>query len=69
MTEVIGCDSLAFISFDGMYRAMGEAGRNAEAPQYCDACFTGDYPIPLTDHEESGDGNDQLSLLAEMGKG
>jgi amidophosphoribosyltransferase len=69
MTEVIGCDSLAFISFDGMYRAMGEAGRNADAPQYCDACFTGEYPIPLTDHEETGDGNDQLSLLAEMGKG
>ena len=70
MTEAIGCDSLAFVSFDGMYRAMGEPGRDSAAPQYCDACFTGDYPIPLTDYDETGDGGgDQLSLLAEMAKG
>ncbi len=41
----IGVDSLAFISIDGLYRALGETSRNADAPQYCDACFTGDYPI------------------------
>ena len=40
----IGVDSLAFISIDGLYRAMGEAGRNSRQPQFCDACFTGDYP-------------------------
>ncbi len=67
MTEVIGCDSLAFVSFDGMYRAMGEPGRNAAEPQYCDACFTGDYPIRLVDHEEREHNAQQLSLLAEMG--
>ena len=43
----IGADSLAFISIDGLYLAMGEAGRNQGAPQFCDACFTGDYPIKL----------------------
>ena len=43
----IGADSLAFISIDGLYRAMGEAGRNPDVPQFCDACFTGDYPIKL----------------------
>jgi amidophosphoribosyltransferase len=43
----IGADSLAFISIDGLYRAMGEAGRNSDGPQFCDACFTGDYPIKL----------------------
>ena len=69
MARLIGCDSLAFVSFDGMYRAMGQPGRNAEAPQFCDACFTGDYPIPLVDHDEQGNDPDQLSLLAEMGKG
>ncbi|MBT5574097.1 amidophosphoribosyltransferase [Alphaproteobacteria bacterium] len=41
----IEADSLAFISIDGLYRAMGENKRNKDAPQYCDACFTGDYPI------------------------
>ena len=43
----IGVDSLAFVSIDGLYRAMGEAGRNSNCPQFCDACFTGDYPIKL----------------------
>lgn len=52
MAEFIGVDSLSFISEDGLYRAMGEAnGRNAKNPQYCDACFTGDYPVALTDHD------------------
>ena len=45
MCAEIGADSLAFISIDGLYRAMGEAGRNADSPQFCDACFTGDYPV------------------------
>jgi len=51
MTKHIGVDSLAYISNDGLYRAVGEAGRNPDHPQYCDACFTGDYPIRLTDNE------------------
>lgn len=49
MAKFIGVDSLSFISEDGLYRAMGEEGRNAKTPQYCDACFTGDYPVALTD--------------------
>ena len=47
IAKEIGADSLAFISIDGLYRAMGEAGRNPDEPQFCDACFTGDYPIKL----------------------
>ena len=47
IAKEIGAYSLAFISIDGLYRAMGEAGRNADGPQFCDACFTGDYPIKL----------------------
>jgi len=65
MARHIDVDSLAFISLDGLYRAMGEAGRNAALPQYCDACFTGDYPIRLTDSLDS-DAPAQLSLLAEL---
>ncbi|MFQ5958475.1 MAG: amidophosphoribosyltransferase, partial [Alphaproteobacteria bacterium] len=65
MAEHIGVDSLAFLSIDGLYRAVGEPGRDDVAPQYCDACFTGDYPIALVDHEGGTDGR-QLSLLAEM---
>lgn len=49
MAKFIGVDSLSFISEDGLYRAMGEEGRNAKTPQFCDACFTGHYPVALTD--------------------
>src|SRR5262249_22976735 len=49
MRKFIGADSLQFLSVDGIYRAMGEPGRNAERPQFTDHCFTGDYPTPLTD--------------------
>jgi len=65
MAEFIGVDSLAFISMDGLYRAMGEPGRDPESPRFCDACFTGDYPIRLTDHD-GGEEATQLSLLAEL---
>jgi amidophosphoribosyltransferase len=64
MARFIGADSLAFISIDGLYRAMGEARRDPAAPKYCDACFTGDYPIALIDHD-AGKVSTQLSLLAE----
>lgn len=45
----IGADSLAYISVDGLYRAIGKPGREPGNPGYCDACFTGDYAVPLTD--------------------
>ncbi len=64
MAEIIGVDTLAFISIDGLYRAVGEEGRNAELPQYCDACFTGEYPIRLIDRDGGGMPK-QLSLLTE----
>jgi amidophosphoribosyltransferase len=64
MAEYIGVDSLAFLSIDGLYRAMGEPRRDPEAPRFCDACFTGDYPIPATDADD-GKVSVQLSLLAE----
>ena len=63
MRLFIGADSLAFISMSGLYRAMGQAERVPNAPKFCDACFTGDYPISLTDI--SG-GARQLSLLADV---
>jgi amidophosphoribosyltransferase len=65
MRRLIGADSLAFISMDGLYRAMGEGKRNAESPQFCDACFSGAYPIELTDLT-GGRKDVQLSLLADV---
>ena len=53
MTDFIHADSLAFVSIDGLYKALGEAGRDGPAPKYCDACFTGDYPTVLTDYSDA----------------
>ena len=63
MCEIIGADSLAFISIDGLHRALGHDQRNDAQPQYCDACFTGEYPIKLHDLGEPDSA--QLSLLTE----
>lgn len=64
MAKIIGVDSLAFLTMDGLYRAVGEARRNNELPQYCDACFSGDYPIALTDYT-SGIGGSQKDLFVK----
>ncbi len=64
MRAYIGADSLAFISIDGLYRALGEKERIAAAPRYCDACFTGDYPTRLTDFEVQEEVQ-QLRLVAD----
>ncbi|MBX9910869.1 MAG: amidophosphoribosyltransferase [Beijerinckiaceae bacterium] len=49
MRQFVGADSLAFLSVDGLYRAMGHERRDGVCPQYADHCFTGDYPTSLTD--------------------
>ncbi len=49
MRAFIKADSLAFVSIDGLYRAVGHEPRDAACPSFCDACFTGDYPTSLTD--------------------
>ncbi|HKL06886.1 MAG TPA: amidophosphoribosyltransferase [Roseovarius sp.] len=55
MREHLNVDSLKFITLDGLYRAVGEtSGRNAKCPQYCDACFSGEYPVTPSDMIEKG---------------
>ncbi len=63
MAAHIGADSLAFVSVDGLYRALGSAKRELQ-PNHCDACFTGDYPTRLTDQEDAAP-VDQLALTHE----
>ncbi len=64
MRAFIGSDSLAFLSIDGIYRAMGFELRDNDQPQFTDHCFTGDYPTPLTDLTGKP-ASQQLSLLTE----
>jgi amidophosphoribosyltransferase len=67
MAEFIRVDSLGFLSIDGLYRAVGESGRDGDMPQFCDACFTEQYPTRLADHDSS-DNVRTLSLLATGGQ-
>ena len=55
MRAYVGVDSLKFVSLDGLYRACGAPqGRDARQPQFCDACFSGDYPVRPSDRIERG---------------
>jgi amidophosphoribosyltransferase len=64
MRKYLGCNSLAFLSIQGIYQAIGYERRDPNWPQFTDHCFTGDYPTPLTDLRERVPPR-QLSLLAE----
>jgi amidophosphoribosyltransferase len=66
MRAFMGADSLAFLSVDGIYRAIGLEHRDDRSPQFTDHCFTGDYPTNLTDFNGESIPR-QLSLLAEVG--
>ena len=65
MRAFIGATSLAFLSVDGIYRALGHERRDDLSPQYTDHCFTGDYPTALADQNGSAHSG-QLSFLAEV---
>jgi amidophosphoribosyltransferase len=55
MRAHLGVASIRFVSLDGLYRAAGQPnGRNAAKPAYCDACFSGDYPVKPADQIEQG---------------
>ncbi len=64
MTKYIQADSLAFVSIDGLYKALGDTHRADIRPSHCDACFTGDYPTTLTDQDDAVE-VDQFALLKE----
>jgi len=67
MRQFIGADSLAFLSVEGIYKAMGYESRDPQRPQFTDHCFTGEYPTGLTDQTGQQAQPRQLSLLAEAG--
>ena len=49
MTKIVGANSLFFLSLNGTYKAMGFNERNSQVPQFTDHCFTGDYPIDVSE--------------------
>jgi amidophosphoribosyltransferase len=44
VAEELGCDSLAYISLEGVYEAI-----RGSRDRHCDACFTGEYPLEGTE--------------------
>jgi amidophosphoribosyltransferase len=52
----LGCDSLAYLSLEGVYEAI-----RATRETHCDACFTGEYPL-----EDSGRANGKFALEREL---
>jgi amidophosphoribosyltransferase len=66
MAEFLRVDSLGFLSIDGLHRAVDGLPRDNDAPRFCDACFTREYPTRLTDR----DGTEtvrKLSIVANNG--
>ena len=57
----IGADSLGYVSLDGMVEATHQP-----RAQLCTACFTGEYPVPLTDVARLGKHHlEQTQLMLE----
>ena len=55
MRKHLGVSSLRFVTLDGLYRACGiDTGRSESCPEYCDACFSGDYPVKPVDQIKHG---------------
>ena len=44
VAKELDCDSLAYLSLEGVYRAI-----RSTRETHCDACFTGEYPLERTD--------------------
>jgi amidophosphoribosyltransferase len=69
MKAFLEVDSLAFLSVDGLYWAMGVGPRSSAHPQFTDHYFTGDYPTRLLDREIAADRREsverQLSFLVD----
>lgn len=65
MRRYIGADSLAFLSIDGLYEAVGGEKRDPLRPQFTDHYFTGEYPTPLTDLMRDRRQPKRLSLFRE----
>jgi amidophosphoribosyltransferase len=61
ITDYLGVDSLAYLDLDRLIAATDSAPAS-----FCAACFTGDYPVPVPDHDTKlalePDGDEQLTV-------
>jgi len=58
IAEELDCDSLAYLSLDGVYEAI-----RSTRETHCDACFSGDYPLERTDEANGKFALEELPLV------
>jgi amidophosphoribosyltransferase len=58
VADAVGADSLAYLSLDGVYEAVG-----TPREVHCDACFTGDYPLGDADEAEGKFALEQIAVV------
>jgi amidophosphoribosyltransferase len=46
ISDYLGVDSLAYLDLERLFVATG-----SPAASFCDACFTGRYPVPVPEHD------------------
>jgi len=54
----LGADSLAYLSLEGVYEAVG-----SPRSVHCDACFTGEYPLEGTDGASGKHALEELAVV------
>src|SRR3954447_7069958 len=54
----LGADSLAYLSLEGLYEAIG-----APRATHCDACFTGEYPLERTEEAKGKFALEELAVV------
>ncbi|CAN5484278.1 amidophosphoribosyltransferase [soil metagenome] len=58
VAEELGCDSIAYLSLEGVYEAI-----RGERTTHCDACFSGDYPLERTDAANGKFALEELAVI------
>jgi amidophosphoribosyltransferase len=54
----LGADSLAYLSLEGLYEAIGSTRET-----HCDACFTGEYPLERTEQHRGKNALEELAVV------
>jgi amidophosphoribosyltransferase len=58
VAEELGCDSLQYLSLDGVYEAI-----RSTRETHCDACFSGEYPLERTEAANGKFALEELPLV------
>ena len=66
LSKHLGVDSLAYLSLDGLYRALGVPERDPKNPAFTDHFFSGDYPTALYDFDNNLTSSTDTALLQRV---